>query len=183
MSPAPRLRTTAVVGWALVRERVLRGEMGQIGVGRYHAPSLDLDVAARPDVFLIRMSELKHGASLTRALTLGLPTSPYFADADATYLGRAEWIKVFGALTTRTVITDSIFRSTEARVDAVKVLAKTRPTRTVFWACFEGADRWAATVRGPVAQFLRDADGNNLFEKAEDNPLDETEKTPRRPMR
>lgn len=160
----------------VVRERVLRGEIGQLGVGYYRAPSLDVAVAAHPDALFIRMSELKHGASLTRALTLGLPAIPYFAEAEATYLGRAEWIKVFGALTGRTAVADSIFRSIEARVDSLKVLAKTRPTRTVFWAYFEGADRWVATVRGPVAQFLRDANGNNLFEKAEDNTLEETEK-------
>lgn len=159
-----------------VRARAIRGELGQLGVGFYQAPNLDVAIAANPDVFFIRMSELKHGASLARANALGLPALPYFAEAEPTYLGRAEWIKVFGALTGRTALADSIFRSIDARVDSLKTLARTRPPRTVFWAYFEGADRWVATVRGPVAQYLRDANGINLFEKPEDQTQEETEK-------
>lgn len=159
-----------------VRARAVRGDLGQLGVGFYSAPNLDVAVAANPDVFLIRMSELKHGASLTRARALGLPAMPYFPESEPTYLGRAEWIKVFGALTGRTAIADSIFRSVETRVDSLKALAQTRPAKTVFWAYFEGADRWVAAVRGPVAQYLRDANGKNLFEKPEDNTLEENEK-------
>jgi ABC-type Fe3+-hydroxamate transport system substrate-binding protein len=159
-----------------VRARAVRGELGQLGVGFHQPPNLDVALAARPDVFFIRMSDLKHGASLTRARALGLAALPYFAESEATYLGRAEWIKVFGALTGRTAVADSIFRSIEARVDSLKTLAHTRPARTVFWAYFEGADRWVATVRGPVAQFLRDANGINIFEKPEDNSKEETEK-------
>jgi iron complex transport system substrate-binding protein len=159
-----------------VRARAVRGELGQLGVGFYQAPNLDIAIAANPGVFFIRMSELKHGASLTRAGALGLPALPYFAEAEPTYLGRAEWIKVFGALTGRTALADSIFRSIDARIDSLKTLARTRPPKTVFWAYFEGADRWVATVRGPVAQYLRDANGINLFEKPEDQTLEETEK-------
>lgn len=154
-----------------VRAAVKRGEILQLGYGWYRAPDLDVAIAAAPDVMVLRVIKPTDTPSLDRARALGMTAIPYLGDTEDTYLGKAEWIKVFGLLTGRAATADSIFRSIVQRVDSLKALVAGRALRPFLWVYSDGADRWQALVRGPIAQQLRDAGGLNLLEAAADPRL------------
>ncbi|MDP1108640.1 hypothetical protein, partial [Klebsiella pneumoniae] len=81
-----------------VRRGVMEGRIGQIGYNWHAPPNLDVLLAVRPDVFLMRLSDLAHTPVLDRARRLGLTVAPTFAEDEPTYLGRAEWIRLHGLL-------------------------------------------------------------------------------------
>ena len=150
------------------RERVQRGEIAQIGYNWHAPPNLDVLIARQPDVFLMRLSDLAQTPVLTRARALGLTVVPTFAEEEPTYLGRAEWIRLFGLLTGTDAVAARVFDGIETDVDAWKARVAGRPKPDVLWAYPNGADRWVATVRGAEAAFITDAGGTNLMARAED---------------
>jgi ABC-type Fe3+-hydroxamate transport system substrate-binding protein len=151
-----------------VRARVLRGEIKQIGYGWHRAPDLDVALATRPDVLVLRVIKPTDTPSLDRARALGLAAVPYLGEVERSYLGRAERIKFFALLSGRAALADSIFAEISARVDSLRNLAASRPKRSVFWAYLWNADRWQGLVRGPIAELLRDAGGINVLEQPDD---------------
>lgn len=151
-----------------VRRGVIEGRIGQIGYNWHAPPNLDVLLAARPDVFLMRLSDLAHTPVLDRARRLGLVVAPTFAEDEPTYLGRAEWIRLHGMLTGREAQADRLFSQIEARVEALKAAAAARPAVPTLWAYPAGGDRWVATVRGAEQAYLSDAGGRNLLLRPED---------------
>lgn len=159
-----------------VRARVLRGDIKQIGYGWHRAPDLDVALAARPDLLILRVLRPDDTPSLQRARALGLTAVPFLGEAEPTYLGKAEWIKFFGLLTGRAATADSVFHDIVDRVDSLRDLVATRPPRTVFWAYHWSADKWNVTVRGPIAQLLEHAGGRNVFAQPENAALGDEER-------
>lgn len=152
----------------VVRQAVIEGRIGQIGYNWHAPPNLDVLVAARPDLFLMRLSDLSHTPALDRARSLGVTVAPTFAEDEPTYLGRAEWIRLHGLLTGREAEADRLFAGIVAEVERLKALAATRSPTPVLWAYPNGGDRWVATVRGSENAYLTDAGGRNLLARAED---------------
>lgn len=152
----------------VVRQAVIDGRIGQIGYNWHAPPNLDVLVAARPEVFLMRLSDLSHTPALDRARSLGVTVVPTFAEDEPTYLGRAEWIRLHGLLTGREAEADRLFASIVTEVERLKALAATRSPTPVLWAYPNGGDRWVATVRGSEGAYLTDAGGRNLLARAED---------------
>lgn len=153
---------------AATRDRAQRGEIAQIGYNWHAPPNLDVLIARQPDVFLMRLSDLAQTPVLTRARALGLTVVPTFAEEEPTYLGRAEWIRLFGLLTGTDAAASRLFDEIETGVDALKARVAQRPKPGVLWAYPNGADRWVATVRGAEAAFITDAGGINLMARGED---------------
>lgn len=151
-----------------VRRGVIEGRIGQIGYNWHAPPNLDVLLAARPDVFLMRLSDLAHTPVLDRARRLGLIVAPTFAEDEPTYLGRAEWIRLHGLLTGREAEAGRLFEEIETRVEALKAAAASRPALPTLWAYPAGGDRWVATVRGAEQAYLADAGGRNLLLRPED---------------
>jgi len=151
-----------------VRRGVMEGRIGQIGYNWHAPPNLDVLLAVRPDVFLMRLSDLAHTPVLDRARRLGLTVAPTFAEDEPTYLGRAEWIRLHGLLTGREAVADRLFEQIEARVTALKAAAAQRPPVPMVWAYPAGGDRWVVTVRGAEQAYLADAGGRNLLLRPED---------------
>ncbi|QBX38382.1 ABC transporter substrate-binding protein [Brevundimonas sp. S30B] len=151
-----------------VRRGVIEGRIGQIGYNWHAPPNLDVLLAARPDVFLMRLSDLSHTPVLDRARRLGLTVAPTFAEDEPSYLGRAEWIRLHGLLTGREAEAERLFDEIETRVEALKAAAAARPAVPALWAYPAGGDRWVATVRGAEQAYLADAGGRNLLLRPED---------------
>ena len=151
-----------------VRRGVIEGRIGQIGYNWHAPPNLDVLLAARPDVFLMRLSDLAHTPVLDRARRLGLIVAPTFAEDEPTYLGRAEWVRLHGLLTGREAEADRLFDQIETRVQVLKAAATVRPPVPTLWAYPAGGDRWVATVRGAEQAYLADAGGRNLLVRPED---------------
>jgi len=146
-----------------LRQRTRAGDVVQLGYDWHTPPNLDLLATARPDVFLMRLSDLRHAASLERSLSLGVPTIPTFVEDEETYLARAEWLVFFGSLVGRTQAADERFRDIERRVADLKLAIAHRPRKKAVWAYPQGADRWVAIVGGADAEYLNDAGADNLL--------------------
>lgn len=155
-----------------IRARAKAGELGQVGYSWHSPPNLDVALAAKPDVFVMRLANLDHVPSLRRAQALGIPAIPYFPDAEPTYLARAEWIKLFGLLAGRTRQAAEKFDAVERNVAELRARVAGRPRRTVLWAYLYGGDKWSATVRNAEAGFVDDAGGRNVLREADDPALD-----------
>jgi ABC-type Fe3+-hydroxamate transport system substrate-binding protein len=140
-----------------IRERVLRKDLAQVGYSWHSPPNLDVLLASKPDVFLLRLWSLELATSLERANRLGVPTLPILMDAEPTALARAEWIKVFGALAGELPAAQARFAEIEAAYRQWQQRAAAEPPKAALWAYFDGAQRWVVTVRGPEAGLLRDA--------------------------
>jgi iron complex transport system substrate-binding protein len=151
-----------------IRSKAKAGEIGQVGYNWHSPPNLDVLLARKPDVFLMRLSDLAHTPVLQRARALGLNVLPTFAEEEQSYLARAEWIRLYGILTGTEAEAELIFATVEARVAELKALAATRPKTKVLWVYPNGADRWIATVRGAEASYIVDAGGINLLARPED---------------
>lgn len=122
-----------------IRERVLRKELAQVGYSWHSPPNLDVLVASKPDVFLLRLWSLELATSLERANRLGVPTLPILMDAEPTALARAEWIKVFGALAGALPAAEARFAEIEVAYRQWQQRAATQAPKAALWAYFDGA--------------------------------------------
>lgn len=151
-----------------VRRLAKAGEIGQVGYNWHSPPNLDVLLSSRADVFLMRLSDPAHTPVLDRARALGIVVLPTLAEEEPTYLGRAEWIRLYGLLTGTEVQAERVFGEITSRVERLKSLVADRPKPRVLWAYPNGADRWIATVRGSEASYIADAGGINLMAREED---------------
>lgn len=159
-----------------IRERVQRKELAQVGYSWHLPPNLDVLVASKPDVFLLRLWSLELATSLERANRLGVPTLPILMDAEPTALARAEWIKVFGALAGALPAAEARFAEIEVAYRQWQQRAASQSPKAALWAYFDGAQRWVATVRGPEAGLLRDAGARLVLGEADAPGADDLRK-------
>ena len=141
-----------------IRERVERGELGQIGYTWHSAPNFETILARGAGLLFMRLVSLDLASSLTRARSLGIPVVPTFDWAEETYLGRAEWVKLFGLLLGADAEARAYFERLEARVGELKRLTAGVTARpSVLWAFYGGGQRFVAYHRGVEEEFLNDA--------------------------
>lgn len=151
-----------------IRERVMRKELRQIGYGWHSPPQLDVMVAARPDIFLMALADLGHVDHLERIKRLGIPVLPTFIDTETDYMGRVDYIRLFGMLTGHEREAEAYVSRIEARVEELKGLASTQTKQPLLWAWHASGDRWGALVRNAEAGLARDAGAINLLEEPND---------------
>jgi iron complex transport system substrate-binding protein len=83
---------------------------------------------------------------------------------EETALGKAEWIKFFGALFNKEKQADSIFNTIEANYNKAKLLAQQSKTKPIVFAGALQGDKWVMPAgKSWVAQFLKDANSNYLW--------------------
>lgn len=155
-----------------IRARTRAGEIAQIGYGWHSPPELDALLSSKPDALLMSMGDLSHTQHMSRIRSLGIAVIPTFLDSEVTYMGKLDYLRLFGMLVGKEELADSYVADVESRVEALKAAAAKQATKTVISAWFAGGDRWMATVRNADAQFLRDANGRNLLEESDDPRLD-----------
>lgn len=152
-----------------IRSKVASGELKQLGYSWHAPPNLDVAVALGADVFFLRLATLDHAPALARARGLGVKTVPVFPGTERDYLARAEWLKFYAAFFDLDAEAEALFTEVEARVQELRrQVAQRGDRRNVLLAYYAGRDRWVASVRGPNAQLLRDAGGDNPFFEEED---------------
>lgn len=155
-----------------IRERVLRKEIAQVGYGWHMPPELDALLGARPDIFLMAMAELSHAEQLRRANDLGIPTVPVFLDAELHYLGKVDYLRLFGMLVDKEAEADAYVADMQQRVAALRELAAKQPPRRVLSAWYAGGDVWMVTLRNADAALIRDANAEVVMQKPDDPRLD-----------
>lgn len=151
-----------------LRARVRAGQVRQIGYGWHSPPELDALIAAKPDVLLMSMGDMKNLGAKPRIEALGIPVVPIFLDNEADYMGRVDYLRLIGLLAGKEREADAFVATVAKNVDALKARAAAQPTRSVLSAWFSGGDRWMPTIRNADAKLLRDANGRNPFEGADD---------------
>ncbi len=152
-----------------LRARVRAGQVKQIGYGWHSPPQLDALLAARPDVLLMSMGDLKNLGAKPRIEALGIPVVPIFLENEPDYMGRVDYVRLVGMLSGREAEADAFALMVASNVEALKRAAAAQPTRSVIAAWFAGADQWNPTIRNADAKLLRDANGHNPFQ-GEDDP-------------
>ncbi|MAN59020.1 MAG: ABC transporter substrate-binding protein [Flavobacteriaceae bacterium] len=145
----------------VMRKRVAQGLVTELG--KNESINTEVLIELAPDAVITFAVEGSNKTVKTIQKT-GIPVL-YNADWTETHpLGKAEWIKFFGALFQKNEEADSIFRTIEKNYQNAKKLAATAPQRpTVLsgamykdvWYLPQG-DSWAA-------QFIDDANANYLW--------------------
>lgn len=151
-----------------LRARVRAGQVHQIGYGWHSPPELDALIAAKPDVLLMSMGDMKNLGAKPRIEALGIPVVPIFLDNEADYMGRVDYLRLIGLLAGKEREADAFVAMVAKNVDELKARAAAQPTRSILSAWFSGGDRWMPTIRNADAKLLRDANGRNPFEGADD---------------
>ena len=151
-----------------IRARARAGKLAQIGYGWHSPPELDALVAARPDALLMSMGDLGHAQHMDRIRSLGIAVVPAFLEAEPDYMGKVDYVRLFGMLVGKEAEADAYVADVQARVDALKAVAAAQPQKTAISAWFAGGDRWMATIRNADAQLLRDANGRNPLQVPDD---------------
>lgn len=151
-----------------VRAQVRAGHIRQIGYGWHSPPELDALIAARPDVLLMTMGDMRSVGAKPRIEALGIPVVPVFLDNEPDYMGRVDYVRLVGMLTGREAEADAFAAMVANNVAVLRRAAAAQPTRSVLSAWFAGGDQWNPTIRNADAKLLRDANGRNPFEAADD---------------
>lgn len=152
-----------------IREKVVSGELEQLGYSWHATPNLDVAVALDADVFFMRLATLDHAPALAKSRALNIKTVPVFPGTERDYLARAEWLKFYAAFFDLDDEAETLFTEIESRVQELRQqVAERGRKKDVLLAYYAGRDRWLASVRGPDAQLLRDAGGDNPFLEEED---------------
>jgi iron complex transport system substrate-binding protein len=151
-----------------LRARVRSGQVRQIGYGWHSPPNLDALLAAKPELLLMSMGDMKNVGAKPRIESLGIPVVPIFLDNEPDYLGRVDYVRLVGMLAGKEAEAEAFVAMVAANVDALSRAAGAQPTRSVMSAWFAGGDRWNPTIRNADAKLLRDANGHNPFEGPDD---------------
>lgn len=151
-----------------IHARVVSGEIAQIGYGWHLPPALDALIGARPDVLLMSLGDLEHAEEMRRINGLGIPVVPMFAEAEPTYMGRVDYVRLVGLLTGREREAEAFVAMVEGNVAALKAQAAALPRRSVLAAWFAGGDRWAVTMRNADAQLFRDVNAELVMAQPDD---------------
>ena len=156
-----------------IRARARSGEIAQVGYGWHSPPSIDPLIASEPDVFLMVMGDLGHAEHYERIKDLGVPVVPIFFEAELTYMGPVDYVRLIGMMTGMEAEADRFVAMVAENVDTLKALVTDRPRRKVMSSWYGGSGRWMVTVRNADGAFLRDAGGINVLAEPDDVRIDD----------
>lgn len=146
-----------------LKERLADGRIVKIGIeGEFDK---ELVLSAQPD--MIFFSPTKRGGYdvLTE---VGIPLLPYMGHQERTPLGQAEWIKLVGIITGKSLMADSIFRHIERRYNELKTLANGAERKpTVFSGTLTNGNWYVMGGRSYMAQVFADAGADYILKEDE----------------
>ncbi len=156
-----------------LRAKARSGELAQIGYGWHAPPSIAPLLAVDPDVFFMVLGDLGHAEHYERIKDLGVPVVPIFLEAETTYMGPVDYVRLFGMFTGLEETADRFATMVERNVDELKAQVEGRPQRSVLSAWYAGSGRWMVTVRNAENQLMEDAGGINPMAQTDDIRLDD----------
>lgn len=141
--------------------KVHRGvEQGSItDLGSSMAPNIERIINLQPDAILL--SPFENSGSYGKLGKLHIPIIECADYMEATPLGRAEWMKLFGLLLGREREADSLFAAISKRYNGMRRTPGEHPT--VVTEMKTGSTWYVAGGRSYVSALIRDAGGNYLF--------------------
>ena len=156
-----------------IRARARSGEVAQVGYGWHAPPSIDTLVSAQPDVFFTVLGDLGHAEHYERIKGLGVPVVPIFLEAETTYMGPVDYVRLLGMFVGKEDEANAYADIVAANVDTLKAHVADKPKKQVLSAWFAGSGRWMVTVRNAENQLLSDAGGVNPMALQDDIRLDD----------
>lgn len=157
-----------------IRQRTQKGDIAQIGYGWHSPPEIAPLLGAEPDVFFMVLGDLGHAEHYDRIKALGVAVVPVFLDAETSYLGPLDYVRLIGMITGRENEAETFAQGVADRVAELKVLVAEQPKKSVISAWFAGGGRWMVTVRNASNQLLADAGAVNLMALPDDIRLDDS---------
>lgn len=156
-----------------IRERSRSGELAQVGYGWNTPPNIGPLLDSDPDLFLMVLGDLGHAEHYERIKDIGVPVVPVFLDAEASYMGPVDYVRLIGMMSGREAEADAFVSMVAENVRDLRSLVADRPPRTVLSAWYDGSGRWMATVRNRENALLKDAGGINPMAEPDDVRLDD----------
>lgn len=147
------------------RQKVLDGNLSQIGYSWHQPANLEILLEERTDLFFMGLSNLDFADTMDKSRELGIPTAPVFEWAERDYLGRTEWIKFYSLFFNAEAAANQKFDDIVARVDDIrKLTADIEEKPSMVWAYYAGRDRWAVHRNSIETQFMKDVGVQNILE-------------------
>ncbi len=152
---------TEYISSTLTRKRIENGHITDLGKEEHI--NLELLINLAPDA-LIAFAMKNGNAVISNVKKSGIQVLLNNDWLEETPLGRAEWIKFFGALFDKSKMADSIFSQIETDYLKAKRIAKNAKTKPTILAGVMFKDTWNLPAGDSfVAQFLKDANTNYLW--------------------
>ncbi|MEM9618894.1 MAG: ABC transporter substrate-binding protein [Pseudomonadota bacterium] len=156
-----------------IRVRTRSGDLAQIGYGWHSPPEIDTLIGAEPDVFFMVLGDLGHAEHYDRIKELGVPVAPIFFEAETTYMGPVDYVRLIGMFVDREAEAEAFAAMVAENVADLKARVADRPKKQVLSSWFAGGGRWMVTVRNAENQLLSDAGGVNPVAETDDIRLDD----------
>lgn len=140
---------------AQVRQRVREGDIVSLPQGEFNKEiALSLD----PDLVMVSAGQSSQMNDYRVLLDSGIPVLMNADWLETTPLGKAEWIKVMGALLERSTMADSIFSRVESRYDALLDKVENVEQRPLVINNLPYKGAWFVSAGNSfTARYLRDA--------------------------
>ncbi len=156
-----------------IRAKARNGALAQIGYGWHMPPMIDPLVHAEPDVLFMVMGSMEHAPHMHRIGDLGIPVVPVFFEAETSYMGPVDYVRLVGMMTGTEARADAFVAMVEARVAYLKGLVAEQPKKKVLSSWYGGSERWMVTVRNADNALLEDAGGINPLAEPDDIRIDD----------
>lgn len=156
-----------------IRARSRSGELAQVGYGWHSPPSIDPLLNSNPDVFFMVLGDLGHAEHYERIKDLGVPVVPVFFEAETSYMGPVDYVRLVGMITGEEEAADRFVRMVSENVKQLKALAATKPPKKALSSWYAGSGRWMVTVRNADNALLADAGGINPLAEPDDIRIDD----------
>ena len=151
----------AFVSSPRVQKRIAAGEVLEAGYDA--APALESLVSAYPD--LVLCYSLGDSVFEDQLRALGLRVFTLYEHLESHPLARAEYVRLFGALTGRSSVADSLFAAVRDNYLALAVDTETEPKKVLLNLPYAG--QWFIPgAESYMAQLIRDAGGEVLGAEA-----------------
>ena len=147
------------VNCPLVREGLQKGRIKQVGIESNL--NEEMVIAMRPGVLMTMTNPDDAFGRYKTLIDAGIPILPNADWLETTPLGKAEWVKLIGALTDREDFVNRKFDSVEQQYRRLAAIGSAAPVKPSVIVAMPFKGIWYTPAGGSyVAQFLRDAGAN-----------------------
>lgn len=144
-----------------IKARIEAGAIADCGSNQ--APNIERIISINPDALLL--SPYENSGDYGKATRVGVPIVECADYMEASPLGRAEWVKLYGLLAGKEAEADSIWRSTRDEYLKIKALtARVEYRPRVLTDKLYGAAWYVPGARSTTTIYISDAGGKNPFD-------------------
>jgi len=156
-----------------IRARSRSGELAKVGYGWHSPPSIGPLLNSKPDVFFMVLGDLGHAEHYERIKDLGVPVIPVFFEAETSYMGPVDYVRLIGMITGKEEAANKFVDMVSYNVKKLKALVANKPPKQALSSWYAGGGRWMITIRNADNALLTDAGSINPLAEPDDIRLDD----------